>query len=287
MIIQSILSLGDDVYVRSVVRTGVEDGSVSGVITAWPQLYHDIPVAVHAPESFCHPSYTVENSRKFVGYSPRPAGARRQRVHYDPILREGRVTVLGAIERSAGLEVRDFSLSAHPSWGSGVNASRVAVFRYPSKREKFWACPSRDPAPGVISQLAEISMRMGYTVISVANNAPGEEEFLDVVRPCSHRFERGELGLEQLAGLILQSSFCVSPNGFFWPLVTALGKNLFAVSGGYIHPERVIEARMVSPNSVVRIAAPDSPCDCLRTHHDCDKTIRNLDEKFHDFLELL
>jgi ADP-heptose:LPS heptosyltransferase len=164
----------------------------------------------------------------------------------------------------------------------------IAVIRPVTSRKEFPAA-SRSPNPNYIGWCAKTLKAAGYYVVSVAD-CDGVNETLEH----EHDIEadlilhKGELGILGVLSLIRRADVVVGGSGFIVPAAIAAKTPLFVIFGGrgsYDAPQRVFDVRMNL--SKVGWAIPDNFCRCTKMEHDCDKTIKNLDDKFYSFMSRL
>lgn len=200
-----------------------------------------------------------------------------------------RDTIVGHMEKAFGFEpgsVKPFwSLPVTQAHGVTVPKDRKLAVIRPVTLRKEWNCSSRAPNPHYIGWCSRMLMNAGYHVVSVADCVEGEE-WIEGPEPMAHqKFHNGELNMQQVLNLIGDARIVVGGSGFIIPAAASSNAKLFVIFGGrgeYDAPAKVFDLRM----DMHRIgwALPADFCRCTHMEHDCDKTIKDLDDRFLSFM---
>lgn len=271
--ITGMYGLGDNIYQRAVVR---EMGPVA-LVTAWPQLYQDLP------DVKCLPARTTlrtqaKNVREYDWHGMVPQGLRGQRIGYD-----GKGTILQSLLTSAGLgHLQELTFDL-PFYGAFLGMRKYVVVR-PATVRKEWPAASRNPDTIYIAHATQQARLAGYRVIVVADLQDGEEWLVDDLPPHDLAYLRGELPIDKLLGLVAGASGVIGGVGWLLPAAMAYRVPMLLLYGGWgmmNGPQRVLDPRIDS-STVVQVM-PTNFCMCNDRDHLCDKTIsltnlrRNID----------
>jgi hypothetical protein len=161
---------------------------------------------------------------------------------------------------------------------------KIAVVRPPTVRDE-WRCETRNCDPQYTNWCAYMLKRAGYTVVSIADTAPNEEWIVGPEPVADYKFHNGELSIQQVIELIRMADVVVGGAGFIVPMAVATRTNIFTIfggRGGYDSPSKIFDMRML--NKGIGWAIPHNFCKCTRMRHTCNKTIRDFDTKFFEYM---
>jgi hypothetical protein len=283
--------IGDQIYSRPFVRLLARDNEVY-IKTVLPSLYSDIPglkfldpgVPLYRTQAKAFASQEVD----FV----KPVRFQRKvNWHYGrlELKKHGIIPhMMECFGFDMGTELK-FNL---PTWEAAeqlldntiYTAKKIAVVR-PATVRSEWKCSSRNANPDYIAWCARMLQDAGYYVISIADCVDGVEWIDGEEPPADLKLHKGELGLLGTLSLLKRAHIVVGGSGFIIPGTVSAQTNLFVIFGGrgeYDNPHKVFDLRMNMKK--IGWAIPENFCRCNRMEHDCDKTIKNLDDQFFRFM---
>lgn len=162
---------------------------------------------------------------------------------------------------------------------------KIAVIRPPTVR-KEWKITTRNARGNYIAWCCKVLREAGYYTVSIADLKEKEEWIEGEVPQADLYLHKGELGIFGTMGLIQMSSIVVGGAGFITPTSISAGVPLFTIFGGRMGYDNIYN--IIHPSmdlTKLGWAIPSNPCRCILMKHDCDKTIKNLDEVFFNFLQ--
>jgi hypothetical protein len=280
--VTGMFGLGDNIYQRAVVR---EMGPVH-LVTAWPQLYRDLPNVECLPASTVLRTQHKNVLRGWPWAHVQRRYAGRLRIGYD-----GQAgTILDRFLHSARLQpgrhiTFDLPDLAGPFRIAPVDRPYVLV--RPATVRQEWPAASRNPNPIYITHAARAAQMAGYAVILVADLQEGEEEAVGLLPPADIVAIRGEFELPALMGLVQHAAGVIGGVGWLLPAALAYRTPMLCIWGGWGHtngPQRVLDPRISTEHLVQAI--PDNLCMCNDRDHKCDKTISNFRSHIDEFLGL-
>lgn len=263
--------LGDNFYQRAVIR---EVPGEHHLITAWPQLYSDMPrIRCVRPDTRLRTQ--AKNAVRDLAWQ-RPPRTMPQPVHYTN--RAG--TMLQGLCAAFGVNPARVTFDA-PAFGQ-ERRERYIVVR-PATVRTEWRADARNPRPEYLKRAAQ-ALRSRYRIVSVADLQPGKEWALDPLPDADESYHAGELALEQLLALVAGAAAVVGGVGWLVPAAVAYRVPmllLYGGSGANNGPQRIFDIRM--DTGLIQQVLPDRLCLCTDPAHACDKTISNLDKHLERF----
>ena len=281
ILLRGRLGLGDNVYQRAAVRELVDKYRVY-LETPWPQLYADLPIqCVKRPTTLRTQSKNASRV-DLVWYAP-PTGLMPRVVGYagsKGTMLQGLFDSLLINPPSVTFDLPAFDIPvfARPA------SSRAYVVIRPATVRKEWPAEARNPLPEYIA-LAASKLRAHFDIVSVADLSPGAEWALPPLPYADESYHAGELGVEDLMGLVAGAAGVVAGVGWAIPAAVAYRVPLFVIYGGSgVHdgPQRIFDHRM--PTELVHHAIPDRFCLCANRSHSCDKRIGNIERQLDEWI---
>lgn len=160
----------------------------------------------------------------------------------------------------------------------------IAVVR-PVMRRLEWDNEARNPRPEYIEHIAGDLKARGYAVICICDMTPGREWLANgVMPPCNVALTHGELTVRQLLATVRDAAVVVGGVGWIVPAAIALGTPTFVVLGGnglMNAPEKIVDPRMDARH--IGFAMPEEYCRCQDMHHQCNKSIPDLDNQWQNW----
>lgn len=289
ILVECMQGIGDQIYSRPFVRLLAQDHDVY-LKCVLPDLYSDMRVKFIDPGV---PAYRTQRKNFTpVEFVPLPEVDQTINWHYGR-LELKKHGIVSHMEHAFGFEPGrnklEFTL---PVWKDAeqmldwniLTDKKIAIVRPPTVR-KEWINVSRNPNPHYVNWCARMLRDAGYYVISIADCEEGEEWLEGDEPPADLHLHHGELGLKGTLSLIKRAHLVVGGSGFIIPASVSAGTNLFVIFGGrgeYDNPHKVFDLRMDMKK--IGWAMPENFCRCNQMEHDCDKTIKNLDDQFYRFM---
>lgn len=272
--IRGMQGLGDNVYQRAFIKSLVRSNEVL-LETPWPELYSDLPnLQLIKPHTRLRTqAKNIVNADKSLWAKPYYGNAIQ--ISY------GDKGIMRGMRDRLGIDSSTFDL---PDFDSPISG-KYAVIR-PATIRKEWMAASRNPKPEYIAECAEILLKNGFTVVSVADLEDDVEWALDPLPKATIRYHKGELGIKQLMGLVQHASLVVGGIGWLTPTAIAYKVPAWFIFGGfgaYNAPDNLFDAGRMDL-SKVGYAIPDDFCRCRDGQHKCKKDISNHAEKFTEWL---
>lgn len=269
VLVECMQGIGDQLYSRPFVHLLAQNHEVH-LRTKLPELYSDVPNA----------KFTTDGEfDRVINWN---FGRIELRAH----------GIVPHLERAFGFDLSSLEFSL-PDWAETnelidqlvqPNQKKIAVIR-PVTLQKDRIGSTRAPLPNYISWCARMLRDAGYFVVSIADLSSGVETLVEDPPPADLYLHNNELGLKGTLNLLKRAYVVVGGSGFIIPATVSAGTNLFVVFGGrgeYDNPHKVFDLRMNLKK--IGWVLPDNFCRCNKWTHDCDKTIKNLDDKFFDFM---
>ena len=271
MLIKGMMGLGDSIYSRAFVKN--YPGAY--LETPWPELFKDLDVKCVKPTTRLRTQ--VKNIHRQTQWH-RPTAGRTLQIKY------GMMPIVRGLRASFRCDPQAFDL---PDFGPSPVAGQYAVVR-PATVRAEWRADSRNPRPEYVADAAAAAQAAGYTVVSVADLAPGNEWAVGELPPADLRFHAGELHVEQLMALCQNASAIIGGIGWIVPFSIASGVPALVIcggQGGFNSPDHITDPIMDLSNT--EFVVPDNFCVCREKTHDCDKTISDFDSRIARWIERL
>ena len=295
VLVECMQGIGDQLYSRPFVRLLARENEVY-IKTVLPDLYSDIPGL-----NFLNPGSPSYRTQKKGFEASTVEFSTPLRFHRKINWGYGRLElkkhgIVSHMERAFGFEPGVNKIQFNlPLWESAdrliddvvFTAKKIAIVR-PATVRKEWMCSARNADPQYINWAARILRDAGYYVISIADCATGEEWIDGEDPPADLYLHKGELGLNGTLALFKRADIVVGGSGFIIPAAVSAHTNLFVIFGGrgeYDNPHKVFDLRMDMKK--IGWALPTNFCRCNQMNHDCDKTIKDLDSQFFQFMKTI
>lgn len=260
-----MLGLGDNIYQRAFLTKTNQPVYIS---TPWPELYQDLH-HVHCVKPMTKLRTQYKNicatQHQFSGYH----GAINKRVRY------GSDGIHAGMKKVFGYNPDKMTL---PDFGDPEWSKTPYVVVRPVTIREEWRAESRNPDPEYVNQAAQAAMDAGFVVISVADIDDNNEYAVGALPNCNVRFNKGELGVEELLSLTQNAAGVIGGIGWIVPASIAQGVKCLAICGGYGAYNRPQNLIPIGGCDNVTFAVPDKMCNCSLMNHKCNKTISRFDE---------
>ena len=276
--IKTQLGLGDNIYQRPFIKALSKTHELY-LETPWPQLFFDLPVKfIKASTSLRTQAKNVARDNiKYVEPLNMPTIEPR---YVGEDLKRG-INMVEGLKKAYKCEPESFDLPKFTT--IKVNTKKPICIIRPATIRQEWIAASRNPDPNYLLEASRI-LRKKYYVISIADIDNLNEIGVEPLPEADLYFNKGELTVEQVLGLIQQAELVVGGVGFILPACIATGTKLFCIlggNGGYNSPEIITDSRMDLSN--VHFSKPDNFCKCTSAIHNCDKRISNFKEQVEGF----
>lgn len=293
VLVECMQGIGDQIYSRPFVRLLARENEVY-LKTVLPDLFSDIPGIKFLDPG--EPKYRTQKKNFTAVDFVKPVRYHRKINWHYGHLELKKHGIVSHMEHAFGFEPGVNKIKFNlPSWPDAeqlvddtiFTAKKIAIVRPPTIR-KEWVNVSRNPNPHYVNWCARMLRDAGYYVISIAYCEEGQEWLEGDEPPADLHLHRGELGLKGTLTLIKRAHLVVGGSGFIIPASISARTNLFVIFGGrgaYDNPHKVFDLRMDMKK--IGWAMPENFCRCNQMEHDCDKTIKNLDDQFFRFMREL
>jgi hypothetical protein len=273
IMLRGMMGLGDNIYQRSIVRELAKVRPVY-LITAWPQLYADVPDIWPLRVASRLRTQTKNMKRDDLTWSAWPRSRIPEiRINY---VSRPKVSILEALGASVGLQPDALTFDL-PSFGLPYPLGKPYIVIRPATIRTEWLATGRNPDPEYLA-LAADKLRDFFQIISIADLAPGEEWALEPLPYADQTFHAGELTIEETLSLVQGAAGVVGGVGWLVPAAIAYRTPMLLIFGGwgfYNGPERIFDSRIDASN--VRSLLPPQFCRCRDQSHPCDKRIPNIE----------
>ena len=267
IMLRGMMGLGDNIYQRSIVRELAKVRPVY-LITAWPQLYADVPDIWPLRVASRLRTQTKNMKRDDLAWAAWPRSRIPEiRINYTS---RPKVSILEALGASVGHQPERLTFDL-PSFGKQSRKPYIVI--RPATIRKEWLATGRNPDPGYLA-LAADKLRDFFQIISIADLAPGEEWALEPLPYADQTFHAGELTIEETLSLVQGAAGVVGGVGWLVPAAIAYRTPMLLIFGGwgfYNGPERIFDSRIDASN--IRSLLPPDFCQCRDQSHNCDKRI--------------
>jgi len=274
VIIHSMRGLGDNIYQRAFVKQ--LKGNV-WMDTPWPEIYSDLPVKFIRPDTKLRTQ--KKNVEKIKDWSsPPPIRSRPIKVSYS---KRG---IINDMRKYFGVANGEFDLPPLPD---PIVDGNYVVIRPATVREE-WRADTRNPLPEYLEKAAIEMKRRGYTVVSVADLEEGKEWLVGNAPPADITYHAGELSIVELLALVAGAKAVIGGIGWIVPACTAakvLSLIVCGGQGGFNSPELITSKDM--DLSKITFFVPDNFCLCTQKQHNCNKEIKDYDDKLTAWAERL
>lgn len=295
VLVECMQGIGDQIYSRPFVKLLTRTNEVY-IKTVIPDLFSDIPNLKFIDPGV--PSYRTQ-AKAFASSNVefhKPVRFQRKIDFHYGRAELKQYGIIPHMTKAFGFEPGECSIEFDlPHWREGERAVDAAVFTSkkiavvrPATVRKEWICSSRNANPSYIAWCARMLRDAGYFVISIADCVDGVEWIDGEEPPADLKLHKGELGLTGTLSLLKRANIVVGGSGFIIPGAVSAHTNLFVVFGGrgaYDNPHKVFDLSMNMKK--IGWAIPENFCRCDKMEHDCDKTIKNLDDQFFRFMGTL
>lgn len=279
--IQSLWGLGDNIYMRPIVRA-IAQSSIVYTDTPWPELYQDIKNV-----RFYYTKRLLRTQLKNIARQEKTIWSTLPN-KINQILKPSYSFTKGTLftELLKTMCFENINLTLDLPEFPRNNTRKIAIIRPVTIRTE-WLNTARNPLPEYICEIADELLYRGYHVICVADIDDINERVHDCMPRATEHILNG-LPISNLLGLIQSASLVVGGPGWIIPAAVAANVPALIVYGGqgaHNAPELLIEKHWlhkvshILPNNFHR-------CTNMRCTS-CDKTIQNFSEKVRNYLDLL
>jgi len=274
---EGCLGFGDNFYQRQIIKEVAKTHTVYLKAT-FPEVYWDIPNV-----KFLYPaSQPLRTQKKHIEslpaetWSKKPGDAHRVRWQdIGPPATKKIQTKYVELENSKDF---DFSFPVKNEW---VEEAKKLVKTLPLKGKKFciirrptnrreWNCPARNPKIEYYQLLID-KYKDEYFFLGLADIKPKEEWFDGVVTGLDKEFNKGEIPLTTILGLMKISDMIITYPSFFMIAAVALRAKCFCIWGGISAPHYSLRKNLGLQNFSYVAAEPF--CSCHTMNHKCKKDI--------------
>jgi ADP-heptose:LPS heptosyltransferase len=273
--------LGDNIAQRPSVRALAKRHGEVYLETPYAFLYADIP-GVKPVRRNSHLHKQAENEATDFGWHDAP------QTTFHPVTlaynqAAGNMHTQIATQLTVDLERMDLPLMPNKRAPSG----RYAVIR-PCTVRREWPNPARNCDPAYIEIAARACREKGLIVVLIASLTP-KQEFLIGNLP-EHDVWPHDLSTPDMLALVSGAEVAIGPPGWVQPAAIAARRPLLTIYGGrgtYHNPASDLPP-YAQDDPKVRTLVPEDHCRCLDPYHQCNKHIRNAEQRIrHAIADLL
>jgi len=280
--IKGMHGLGDNIYQRGFIKHFKEEVYLE---TPWPQIYQGLdhikfvkPITKLRTQS---KNINKEDPNiKWVTIDPEKAD-RKIKPFYGGIAKfRG---IIGEMQRCFDIKPNGFDLPDFRSEFPWIQELGEFALIRPATERKEWLNAARNPKPEYIAQSADILKSQGIKIVSIADIKPNEEWLVGKEPYSDVKFHGGELNVKELLALLQSAKYTIGGVGWIVPASLCYNNKAWIILGGhgfYNSPEVIMYRQ---PNKVA-FATPNKYCLCKNMRHDCNKEIKNYEEKFTAWL---
>lgn len=289
------LGFGDNFQQRPLIRDLLKTYKTVYLRTALPELYWDIPGVrfvdpgktglrtqdkhlAGLPANIWAPLPADIKTLHFHSYPPHSSLFPRWDEHPNDRAGSRQLSVSGYLRQQNRIEDYDFFFPVRTAWveaarkvvaGLDLKGKKLCLVRPPTRRPE-WDCPSRNPKIEYVQLLID-RYKDEYFFVSVGD-VDGEDETYDgELRRLDAVFDRGEIPLTSLFGLLKIADMSIIYPGFFMPAAIAIRAKCFTIFGGNAGPQVHVDPVMGLQN--FGWIAPEPFCQCFNNFHECRKDI--------------
>lgn len=276
--------LGDNIYQRGFIK------NINGEVlleTPWPQVYQGLDNV-----KFVKPNTKLRTQSKNIrnrdlnvvweNINPKDI-INPTRIHYGRP--KGFKGIVREMSDCFGVRPTTFDLPDFaPEFPWIQDLGEFALVR-PVTERKEWLNSARNPKPEYIAKSAEMLKDSGIPVISIGDIKPKEEWLMKPEPWADKKYHKGELSVKELLALVQAAKYTIGGVGWIVPASLCYNNRAWIVLGGHgmFNSPEVIMYRQ--PNRV-EFAVPDKFCRrCTDMKHNCNKEIRDYEDKFAKWLE--
>lgn len=285
------MGIGDNFYQRPVIADMAKSYKTVYLTTAAPEIYWDIPNV-----KFVRPkNINLRTQKKHVltlskaTWSDKPKNA--DTIRWDRVGPTSMSSPYNRIQTKyielENKEDFDFSFPVKNEWIKAaekiisdlpLKGKKLCIVRRPTIR-KEWPCKSRNPKIEYYQLLMD-KYKKEYFFLSIADIKDKHEWFSGSLKGIDGSFDKGELPLTTLLGLIKLADMTITYPCLFMIAAIAMRAKCFTIFGGIASPEHILRRNLGLYNFAY--AAPDPACNCSNPIHRCNKNISRTDilEKF-------
>jgi len=242
-----VLGLGDNLYQRPIVKDVAKQYKTVYLNTCFPEIYWDIPNV-----KFVYPNpLNLRTQKKHVEKLPKSTWSNRPKhadsARWDQLGPPSEKKVQTKYVELENQENFDFSFPLRDKWIKAaekikaklkLKGKKLCIVRRPTDRRE-WSCPSRNPKIEYFQLLLD-KYKKDYFYLSIADIEKGKEWFDGDLKGINFSFDKGELDLTTILGLMKIADMTITFPGFFMIAAIAIRAKCFTIFGGAAGPEFVL-----------------------------------------------
>lgn len=276
------LGLGDNFFQREIIKDLARSYETVFMTTTFPELYWDIPNVRFVRPPHCD----LRTQGKHLASLPadiwveKPEGV--DVVRADQVGPPSRADIRTRYVELENDSHFDFTFPVRNAWledarklvaSLPLQGKKLCIVRRPTLRAE-WKNAARNPKAEHYQVLID-RHRDEYFFLGIADIEDGKEWFDGEISGIDLEFNRGEIPLTTILGLIKIADLTITYPSLFMIAAIAEHARCFCIFGGECSPEKVLRlhARKGFDLRNFGWAAPDPFCCCHRMEHDCNKEI--------------
>lgn len=259
MIIQAMSGLGDNIYLRPVIKWLPRRKEIN-IITPWPQIYVDLPNVKCLRPVFSGLRTQSDNINredlKWKGPAERPDYFLTYEIQKEPPLYTFLRMICG--QQPTWL---DNTFTIPDGWIDSayrlIPANKPVCLIRPNTIRSEWPCPARNPRNEYLQQFINM-YRKKYYFVSLANLCIGKEWY---EKPLVNiDIEMLNCSLEITVGLFAIANLIVCSPSFWMPLGATLNSKMLVIYGAGEQHKQIHDKRLETKNMVVVEPDPFERC---------------------------
>lgn len=272
------LGFGDNLYQRPIIKDLAEEYKKLYLTTAFPEIYWDIPNV-----EFVYPKkMPLRTQKKHIDGLPKNTWSsiptKRDVVRWDQLGPSSQKKIQTKFVELENRVDFDFSFPVKNEWISearklvnslSIGDKKLCIIRRPTNR-KEWDCPARNPKPEYYQMIID-KYKDEYFYLGLADIKKDEEWFDGDTTGIDKEFNKGEVSLSTILGLLKIADMVITYPSFFMIASIAIRAKCFTIFGGAAAPFHVIRDKFNLKNFAH--VAPEPFCNCMDMKHDCNKEI--------------
>lgn len=278
LLFDGCIGLGDNFYQRPIIKEAAKNYRNVYVVTAFPEVYWDIPNVkfVRSSRISLRTQLKHMDSLPAKTWTAAPPGSHH--VHWSRIGPSSQKQIQTKYVELENEKDFDFSLPVRNAWIEAaekvieklpLNGKKLCIIRRPTVRQE-WKCPSRNPKIEYYQLLVD-RYKDEYFYLGLADVKPSVEWFDGELQGLDKEFNKGELPLTTILGLMKIADMTITYPSFFMIAAVGIRAKCYTIYGGAAKPEHCVRDKLGLMNFA--LVAPEPMCNCHSMRHNCIKEI--------------
>jgi len=275
---EGCIGFGDNFYQRPIIKDLAKSYNKIYLKTSFPEVYWDIPNV-----EFIYPKgFNLRTQTKHAESLPKETWSdppkEVDRVRWDQVGPSSARSIQTKYTELEDAEDFDFTFPVKNEWVAAarkliatlpLEGKELCIVRQPTDR-KEWLVPARNPKNEYYQLLLD-RYKNEYYFLGLADIKQGEEWFAGKLNGMDKEFNKGEIPLTTILGLLKIADMVITYVSFFMIASIAIRAKCFCIFGGVMAPFHVVRDSFDLCNFAY--VAPEPFCDCNEPKHKCNKDI--------------